>query len=328
MKNSGIGGQALMEGVMMRNGGTYACSVRKPNGEIAQIVEPYKNIGGSDRLRKIPFLRGPLIFLDSMKLGMKTLTWSASFFEEEEEAAEKKTEPAEGKAEESKAQEEKKASAGEVAVMGASVLFALVLAVGLFVILPTVLVKLLRKVISSSFGISLLEGLIRMVIFVGYLAIISRIPDIRRVFMYHGAEHKCINCIEHGLPLTVENAKKSTRFHKRCGTSFILFSLLVSIFVGIFLPKEPLLLRIGTKLLALPVILSLSYEFIRLAGSSNNPIIGAMSKPGLWLQRLTTREPDESMLEVGIASTEAVFDWETWQRENFSDRPCPDYADR
>ena len=201
--------------------------------------------------------------------------------------------------------------------MGATVIFALALAVGLFIVLPTVLVKLLRRVISSGIGISLLEGLIRMTIFVGYLAVISRLKDIRRVFMYHGAEHKCINCVEHGMPLTVENVKKSSRFHKRCGTSFILFSLLVSILVGIFLPKEPLLLRIGTKLVALPVILSLSYEFIRLAGSSENAFVSALSKPGLWLQRLTTREPDDSMIEVGIASTEAVFDWESWEKANF-----------
>ena len=306
MKNCGIGGQALMEGVMMRNGGEYACSVRKPDGEIAQIKEKYRNIGGSDKLRQIPFLRGPLVFLDSLKLGMSTLTWSASFFEEEETVREADPESA-----------EKSSSAGEKAVMGATVVFALALAVGLFIVLPTVLVKLLRRVISSGIGISLLEGLIRMTIFVGYLAIISRLKDIRRVFMYHGAEHKCINCVEHGMPLTVENVKKSSRFHKRCGTSFILFSLLVSILVGIFLPKEPLLLRIGTKLLALPVILSLSYEFIRLAGSSENAFVSALSKPGLWLQRLTTREPDESMIEVGIASTEAVFDWETWEKANF-----------
>ncbi len=306
MKNCGIGGQALMEGVMMRNGGEYACSVRKPDGEIAQIKEKYQNIGGSDKLRQIPFLRGPLIFLDSLKLGMSTLTWSASFFEEEETAGEADPEGA-----------EKSSSAGEKAVMGATVVFALALAVGLFIVLPTVLVKLLRRVISSGIGISLLEGLIRMTIFVGYLAVISRLKDIRRVFMYHGAEHKCINCVEHGMPLTVENVKKSSRFHKRCGTSFILFSLLVSILVGIFLPKEPLLLRIGTKLVALPVILSLSYEFIRLAGSSENAFVSALSKPGLWLQRLTTREPDDSMIEVGIASTEAVFDWESWEKANF-----------
>ncbi|MBO4837828.1 MAG: DUF1385 domain-containing protein [Lachnospiraceae bacterium] len=323
MKNSGIGGQALMEGVMMRNGGEYACSVRKPDGEIVQIKEKYQNIGGSDRLRKIPFVRGPLIFLDSMKLGMSTLTWSASFFEEDPStaagaaAAQDDTGADASAQDDMKADAGKKSSAGEKAVMGATIMFAVALAVGLFIVLPTVLVKLLRRVISSGIGISLLEGLIRMVVFVGYLALIAQMKDIKRVFMYHGAEHKCINCIEHGLPLTVENAAKSSRFHKRCGTSFILFSLLVSIFVGIFLPKEPVLLRIGTKLLALPVILSLSYEFIRLAGSSENPVVSALSKPGLWLQRLTTREPDESMLEVGIASTEAVFDWETWEKENF-----------
>ena len=163
----------------------------------------------------------------------------------------------------------------------------------------------------------LLEGVIRIAIFLLYLYLISLMKEIRRVFMYHGAEHKCINCIEHGLPLTVNNVRESTRFHKRCGTSFILFTLLVSIIVGIFLPKEPLLLRIGCKLLALPIVMSLSYEFIRLAGSTENKIIGALSKPGLWLQRLTTKEPTDDMIEVGIASVEAVFDWKDWEEKNF-----------
>ncbi|MBP3729117.1 MAG: DUF1385 domain-containing protein [Lachnospiraceae bacterium] len=301
MKNSQIGGQALMEGVMMRSGARYACTVRTADGRLEQKTEDYKTIGGSDKLRQIPFLRGPIIFLDSMKLGMSTLSWSASFFDEEEagEAASKRRE------------------AGEKAIMGVSMLFALVLGIGLFLVLPTVLVKLMRGVISSTVLISLLEGLIRMVIFVLYLILIAQMKEIKRVFMYHGAEHKSINCIEQGLSLTVENAMKSSRFHKRCGTSFILFTLLVSILVGAFVPRDPLLLRIGLKLLLLPLVMSLSYEFIRLAGSTNNRLVCILSKPGLWLQRLTTREPDASMLEVAIASTEAVFDWKTWQEENF-----------
>ncbi len=301
MKNSGIGGQALMEGVMMRNGREYACAVRKPDGGIVLQKEEYKTIGGSDRWRKIPFLRGPLIFLDSMKLGFETLSWSSSFFMEDEDSAEKT----------------KKEERAEKMTMGFSLVFALLLAVGLFIVLPSALVRLLKSVVDSRIGIALLEGLIRLTIFLLYLYLISMMKEIRRVFMYHGAEHKCINCIEHGLPLTVENVRKSTRFHKRCGTSFILFTLLVSIVVGIFLPKEPLLLRIGCKLLVLPLVMSLSYEFIRLAGSTENPLIAALSKPGLWLQRLTTREPEDRMIEVGIASVEAVFDWKTWEEQNF-----------
>ena len=312
MKNSGIGGQALMEGVMMRNGGVYACTVRKENGETVQIKENYKTIGGSDKLRKIPFLRGPVIFLDSMKLGMSSLSWSSSFFMEEEKAEQ----PREEASREEAAKTEKKPK-GEQAAMAASMLFALVLAVGFFIILPAFLTRLLKHVISSPLGVSLIEGCFRMIIFILYLTLISQMKEIKRVFMYHGAEHKCINCLEQGLPLTVENAKKSSRFHKRCGTSFILFTLLVSIFVGIFLPKEPLLLRVGLKLLALPLVMSLSYEFIHLAGCSDNPLINALSKPGLWLQHITTREPLEDMIEVGMASTEAVFDWKSWQEENF-----------
>ena len=315
MKNSGIGGQALMEGVMMRNGKDYACAVRKTDGEIEMMHGVHTGIGGSEKLRKIPFVRGPFIFLDSLKLGLSTLNWSSGFFMEEEDAEKKKAQDAEAQPEENAA--EKKSSVGESAVMGASVVFALLLSIGLFIVLPTSIVRLLKRWVTNTALISLLEGVIRIAIFLLYLYLISLMKEIRRVFMYHGAEHKCINCIEHGLPLTVNNVRESTRFHKRCGTSFILFTLLVSIIVGIFLPKEPLLLRIGCKLLALPIVMSLSYEFIRLAGSTENKIIGALSKPGLWLQRLTTKEPTDDMIEVGIASVEAVFDWKDWEEKNF-----------
>ncbi|MBO4873176.1 MAG: DUF1385 domain-containing protein [Lachnospiraceae bacterium] len=343
MKNSGIGGQALMEGVMMRNGKDYACAVRKTDGNIEMMHGIHTGIGGSAKLRQIPFVRGPFIFLDSVKLGLSTLNWSSSLFMEEEEeektsapeekvseeaapssgpAAEAGEESAEtavsaGKEDVAKEAKSDKASVGETALMGASILFALALSIGLFIVLPTVLVRLMKKWITSTALISLLEGIIRIVIFLLYLYLISLMKEIRRVFMYHGAEHKCINCVEHGLPLTVDNVRSSTRFHKRCGTSFILFTLIVSIFVGIFLPKAPVLLRIGCKLLALPIVMSLSYEFIRLAGSTENKIIAALSKPGLWLQRLTTKEPEDDMIEVGIASVEAVFDWKTWEEENF-----------
>ena len=315
MKNSGIGGQALMEGVMMRNGKDYACAVRKTDGEIEMMHGVHTGIGGSEKLRKIPFVRGPFIFLDSLKLGLSTLNWSSGFFMEEEDAEKKKAQDAEAQLEENAA--EKKSSVGESAVMGASVVFALLLSIGLFIVLPTSIVRPLKRWVTNTALISLLEGVIRIAIFLLYLYLISLMKEIRRVFMYHGAEHKCINCIEHGLPLTVNNVRESTRFHKRCGTSFILFTLLVSIIVGIFLPKEPLLLRIGCKLLALPIVMSLSYEFIRLAGSTENKIIGALSKPGLWLQRLTTKEPTDDMIEVGIASVEAVFDWKDWEEKNF-----------
>jgi uncharacterized protein YqhQ len=315
MKNSGIGGQALMEGVMMRNGKDYACAVRKTDGEIEMMHGVHTGIGGSEKLRKIPFVRGPFIFLDSLKLGLSTLNWSSGFFMEEEDGEKKKAQEAEEQPKENAA--EKKSSVGESAVMGASVVFALLLSIGLFIVLPTSIVRLLKRWVTNTALISLLEGVIRIAIFLLYLYLISLMKEIRRVFMYHGAEHKCINCIEHGLPLTVDNVRESTRFHKRCGTSFILFTLLVSIIVGIFLPKEPLLLRIGCKLLALPIVMSLSYEFIRLAGSTENKIIGALSKPGLWLQRLTTKEPTDDMIEVGIASVEAVFDWKDWEEKNF-----------
>ena len=304
-KSSGIGGQAVLEGIMMKNQDVYSVGVRKPDGEIEVHLSTYEGIG-SRKLKKIPIVRGVVSFVDSLVLGMKCLTFSASFYDEEE-------------AQPSKADVAVQKLFGERAekvVMGITVAFSIVMAVAIFMILPYFAAALLRNVIVSDTVLAVIEGAIRLLLFIGYVLLISLMKDIQRVFQYHGAEHKCINCVEHGLDLTVENVMKSSREHKRCGTSFLLFVMIVSIIFFLFIRVSSPWLRVVVRLLLVPVIAGVSYEIIRLAGSSDNRFVNLLSKPGLALQRLTTREPDESMVEVAIAAVEAVFDWKAYLREN------------
>ena len=302
MRYSGIGGQAVMEGVMMKNQDKYAVAVRKPDKEIIVEVSEYPGIIKNKKIRNMPILRGVFSFIESLVLGMKTLTFSASFFEEEEEKP--KT-----------VQEKKKDRKKEDAMMGGTVAVSVILAVAIFMVLPYYISLFFQRFTSSYLLIALLEGILRLVIFIGYVAGISLMPDIKRVYMYHGAEHKCINCIEHGMDLTVENVKKSSKQHKRCGTSFLLIVMIISIFFFMFIHVDSGVARLMLRLVLIPVIAGVSYEFIRLAGRSDNALVNILSKPGLWLQNLTTREPDEDMIEVGIASVEAVFDWKTYVEE-------------
>ena len=297
MKSSNIGGQAVMEGVMMRNADKYAVAVRKTDGEIVVKTEEYTGSVQNKKRRSLPIIRGVFSFIDSMVLGMSTLTYSASFFmdEEEEEKDEKK----------------------ESVMMGLTIACSVVMAVAIFMILPYFLSQLFRKFTDSTTLITLLEGAVRLVIFFGYILLISRMKDIQRVFMYHGAEHKCINCIEHGMELNVENVLKSSRLHKRCGTSFLFIVMIVSIIFFLFIRIESPIWRVVFRLLLIPVIAGVSFEFIRLAGKSENKLVILLSKPGMMLQKLTTREPDASMAEVAIASVEAVFDWRAYLKENF-----------
>ena len=310
MRYSGVGGQAVIEGVMMRNGDEYAVAVRKPDKTIEVKKFEYSSAKKTKGIRKVPFLRGIFNFIDSLYLGMSTLMYSASFFEDEEEEQDLSQ-----MTEEEKAEYEKKKAKEEKAWMGGTVVLSVLLALAIFFALPYFLSGLFHKVISSEILIALLEGVIRLVIFIGYIVIISRNEDIKRVFMYHGAEHKCINCIELGLELNVENVKKSSKEHKRCGTSFLLIVMLISIVFFMFIRVDSKILRLVLRLLLIPVIAGVSYEFIRLAGRFDNWFVNLISKPGLWMQKLTTIEPDEGMIEVGIASVEAVFDWKTWQGE-------------
>ena len=310
MRYSGIGGQAVMEGVMMKNQDKYAVAVRKPDHEIVVEVSEYSGIMKDKKIKNMPIFRGVFNFIDSLVLGMKTLTFSASFFEEEEEVEKKKQ-----LSEEERKKQEQKAKKQESSMMGGTVALSVVLAVGVFMLLPYYISTFFGKFISSGWLVALLEGVIRLAVFVGYVAAISMMKDIRRVYMYHGAEHKCINCIEHGMELNVENVRKSSRLHKRCGTSFLLIVMLISIVFFMFIRVDSPVLKVVLRVLLVPVIAGVSYEFIRLAGRSDNAVVNLLSKPGLWLQGLTTREPDDEMIEVGIASVEAVFDWKPYVEE-------------
>lgn len=313
MRYSGVGGQAVMEGVMMKNQEAYAVAVRKPDHTIDTKVSEYNGTIKNKKIRKLPIIRGVINFVESLYLGMSTLMFSASFFEDEEEEAAKKKRESMTK-EERKALEEKEKKQ-EKALMGGTVAFSIILALAIFFALPYFLSVFFRKVIDSETLIALLEGVIRLVIFVAYIAIISLTPDIKRTFMYHGAEHKCINCIEHGLELNVENVRASSKQHKRCGTSFLLIVMLISIVFFMFIRVDSGVLRLLLRLLLIPVIAGVSYEFIRLAGRYDNWFVNLLSQPGLWMQRLTTKEPSDDMIEVGIAAVNAVFDWKKWQEE-------------
>ena len=310
MRYSGVGGQAVMEGVMMKNKDKYAVAVRKPNHEIEVKVSDCKSVIKNEKLRNLPIVRGVVNFIESLSLGMKTLMYSASFFEDEEDTAKKeKLSPEEKKKMEEKEKKEEKL------LMSGTLAFSVVFALLLFFALPYFLSGFFHKVIASETLIALIEGLIRLVIFVGYIALISLTPDIKRTFMYHGAEHKCINCIEHGMELNVENVRKSSKLHKRCGTSFLLIVMLISILFFMFIRVDSKPLQLLLRLVLIPVIAGVSFEFIRLAGRYDNWFMNILSQPGLWMQRLTTKEPDDDMIEVGIASVEAVFDWKAWQKE-------------
>lgn len=306
MKSSNIGGQAVLEGIMMKHNEEYAVAVRKPDGEISVKKEKYHSIVKWKVLTTTPFIRGVFNFIDSMVIGIKTLTYSASFYEEEEEKEEVLTEEAVKK-------KEKK----EKLLMGATVAFSVVAAVAIFMVLPYFLTSFLKGLIPSYQVRTVIEGLVRIGIFVLYVLLISRMEDIQRTFMYHGAEHKCINCIEHGLPLTVENVRKSSRQHKRCGTSFLFLVLAISIVLLLLIHVDSAVMRVVVRILLLPVIAGISYEVLKLAGRSDNILISLISSPGLAIQKLTTKEPDDDMIEVAIRAVEAVFDWRAYEAENF-----------
>ena len=307
MKSSNIGGQAVLEGIMMKNGSKYAVAVRKPDGEIEVKTDEYKSIMKWKKLTKIPFVRGVFNFIDSLVLGMKTLTYSASFFEEETEVV---------LTEEEALKQQKK----DDLIMGITMVLSVVLAMGLFMVLPYFISNLFKGIITSRLLRTVLESVVRIGLFVIYILAVSQMKDIQRTFMYHGAEHKCINCIEHGMDLTLENVKKSSKQHKRCGTSFLFFVMLVSVIVCFFITAESQLLRVLIRLALLPVIAGISYEIIRLAGSSNNPAVELLSKPGMALQNLTTKEPEDDMIEVAIRAVEEVFDWKAYLKENFEEK--------
>ena len=310
MKSSNIGGQAVMEGIMMKSGDDYAVAVRKPDKEIAVKVSTYSNfIKKHKTFFSLPIVRGVFNFVDSLVLGMSCLTWSANFaLEDAQEEEPGKFEKALDKATGGKTND---------LLLGLTVVFSIVMSVAIFIMLPYFMSTLLRKVIHSTTVITLLEGVLRLLIFTVYLLLISQMKDIQRVFMYHGAEHKCINCVEHGMDLTVENVMKSSKHHKRCGTSFLLIVMIISVIFFLFIRVESPVWRVVSRLLLIPVIAGVSYEFIRIAGNSDSGLVNLLSKPGMAMQRLTTKEPTPDMAEVAIAAVEAVFDWRAYLNENF-----------
>ncbi len=306
MKYANIGGQAVMEGVMMRHKDRYAVAVRKENHEIEVKSDTHISYGKRFHVSGIPIIRGAFAFVDSLVLGMQTLTWSASFFEEEEPA------DAAGRKKESAADSDK-------GFMVLTVILSLALSIGLFMVLPFFISNIFRRATDSGLFLGIIEGLVRLMIFIAYIVLISRMKDIQRLFMYHGAEHKTINCIEHGEELTPENAAKYSRFHKRCGTSFLFIVMFVSIaffllFFQIF-PIESMVLKVVCRILMVPLIAGVSYEIIQWAGRHDSGLVCLVSKPGFWMQKFTTKEPDLEMLEVAIASIEAIYDWREFQKE-------------
>lgn len=307
MRPSGIGGQAVLEGIMMRNKDKYSVAVRKPDNNIEVMVDEYKGITSGKKIISLPFIRGIFNFIDSMILGIKTLTYSAQFYEDED-VQESKADKVADKVFKEKAED---------ALMTLTMILSFVFAIVLFVVVPSVASDLIKKffhIVSPTF-LSIIEGVLRILIFIGYIVAISFMDDIKRTFMYHGAEHKCINCIENGYELNVENVMKSSRYHKRCGTSFIFMVMFISIIFFIFINVSNPVIKVIVRLLLIPVIAGVSYEFIKLAGRSESKIVDILSKPGMALQKITTREPTEDMVEVAIKAVSAVFDWEAYIRE-------------
>lgn len=306
-KKTSIGGQAIIEGVMMRGPHKTAMAVRKSEGDI--LVEVNDNgTQTTNKILKLPIIRGCVNFFASLVIGMKALMFSADQVDlEDEEETESKFD---------KWLEDKFGDKIKDIVIYAAIAVSLVMSIALFIMLPTLLTRGIETLLGftplaaaakTKAFTSITEGIIKLAVFIGYLAIVSQMKDIKRVFEYHGAEHKTIACYEHGEELTVENVKKHTRFHPRCGTSFLLFVMIVSIILFAMLPKTGVLLRMVMRLLLLPVVAGISYEIIKWAGRSDNVCVTWLSKPGLWLQRLTTREPDDSQIEVAIKSMEAVI---------------------
>lgn len=304
---SGIGGQAVLEGVMMKNKEKYAVAVRKPDGEIEVEVETYQGLAHGSKFKELPFIRGIFNFLDSLILGTRALNYSASFYEEEE-GKETKFD---------KAMDKMSGGNGEKLLSGIVTVISIMLAVGIFIVLPYFISSLFESFIRNRSLMAIIEGVIRIALFLLYVWGISAMKDIRRLYQYHGAEHKCINCIEKGRPLTVHNVMRSSRLHKRCGTSFIFFVMLVSIVLFFFIQVDNVAEKVILRILLMPVVAGISYEIIRLAGRTDNVFIKILSAPGMWIQRMTTREPDESMAEVAIASVEAVFDWKKYLQDTF-----------
>ncbi len=305
MRSSNIGGQALIEGIMMRSGDEYSVAVRTPDQQIVVKKEPFHSIVRSKLWKKIPVVRGVISFIDSLAVGFGAMFYSASFYNDEPEQKELSEE------------EKNRQDAKDQKVFFGVFLVSFVAAILLFVLLPYYVSMLIGRVIPSHFAVTMIEAVLRIAIFLVYLALMTRIKDVNRTFMYHGAEHKCINCIEHGMPLTVENVMKSSRFHRRCGTSFLVIVVILSALILMLVQTDSTVLRVAFRLILIPLIAGLSFELLQYTGSHNNRFVDLIVKPGIATQHLTTAEPDESMVEVAIAAVEEVFDWRAYLRREF-----------
>ena len=316
MKSSNIGGQAVMEGIMMRHKDKYSIAVRRPDNEIELKVEDYKCVFGNAKFLKYPLIRGVVSFVDSLVVGTKCLMYSAEIAgdEEDEEDKQKNAALSEEELAAKKAKEDKQFKW----LLYVTVAVSIVVSVAAFMLLPYALASLCRRVGASEFAVTIVEAFVKLALFMGYMLLISRMKDIQRTFMYHGAEHKCINCVEHGLPLTVDNVLASSRLHKRCGTSFLFLVMLVSIFLHFIFVLVPFYwVRLFGRLLMVPVVAGISFEIIQWAGRSDSKLADFFSKPGLAMQKLTTKEPTADMAEVAIKAVEAVFDWRAYLKEEF-----------
>ncbi|MCD6436310.1 MAG: DUF1385 domain-containing protein [Clostridiales bacterium] len=298
-KQCSVGGQAIIEGIMMRNKNKVSIVIRRKNGEL--IVENKTIEAPKSKISKLPLIRGLFALFSSMSIGVRALTLSAKYFEEDEGVVteEDKFDKFVRKIFGSKADD---------AIVLISIITALGLAILLFTVLPTFIISLFRNVVSSQYILSTFEGILKVIFFLVYILMISKMNDVKRVFQYHGAEHKTIHCIESEKELTVENAREFTTLHPRCGTSFLIFVLIISITIFSFITWNNILLRIGLKILLLPLIAGVSYEVLKFSGTSDNKLVKALSKPGLMMQKITTQEPDDQMLEVAIVAVKAVMD--------------------
>ena len=309
---SGIGGQAVIEGIMMKNMDEYSVAVRKPNGEIIVKKDKYVMLAKRFKILGLPFIRGIFAMVDSLILGTKTLEYSASFFEEEE------SEETNSKID--KWLNEHINEKTMKIIMGIMTFVSIAIALLVFSVLPAAIGSLFKSIskIDNHFLIAFIEGIVRIIIFVLYIKLISRMEEIRRTFEYHGSEHKCINCIENGWDLTVDNVLKASKEHKRCGTSFLVYVMVISIFLFMFINPQTLALKFLSRILLIPVVAGVSYELLRVAGRFDNKFVDIVSRPGMWMQGLTTREPDAKEVEVAIKAVEEVFDWREFKKQNFS----------
>ena len=305
---SGIGGQAVLNGIMMKNKNEYSIAVRTENKDIVVEKNKYTMLQEKYKFLALPFIRGIFSMIDSLVIGTKTLTRSAEMSGEIEY-------------EQSKFELWLDKVFGDKAtnvLMGLATIVSFIFAISIFMLLPAGLGYLFKLFVKNDFFISLFEGLIRIAIFIIYIKLVSLMPEIRETFEYHGSEHKCINCIENGWDLNVENVMKASKEHKRCGTSFLVYVMIISILLFMFIPTANIYQRFISRILLIPVIAGISYEVLRVMGRFDNKCVDILSRPGMWMQGLTTREPNKAQVEVAIKAVEEVFDWKDFKEKNFS----------